>query len=280
MIDGRLKIDVIRADARRDGQFELGGLGDPLGRQVGGPERLRNDDLRVGQLAVEGRARAILVRGHDQLVSEASRNLPQPEFAGDAAQQLARLEVNAFRRRQRLPVGITLQKREIIARVGFRVTIDGIVVEDANNLGHDVLRKFEVNGSSRALYSAWPRLTQFSEPRIGRGRAANPKRITKARKNDNTKVNKSNLGVRRLTFLLLFVFSFFRAFVIHLYARTACEARMCHLRPRGWSFLLGDGNPIQFIPRGADGPEIEAVRGNVEHDKECLSATIFAVKSA
>ena len=39
-LDRRLQINVIRADPRRDRQLQLRRLGDPLGGQVGGPERL------------------------------------------------------------------------------------------------------------------------------------------------------------------------------------------------------------------------------------------------
>ena len=90
VLDRRLQVDVVGADAGGDRQLQLRRLGDPLGRQVGGPERLRDDDLGVGQLALEDRVRAVLVGGHDQLVAAPLEELAQPELAGDAAEQLAR----------------------------------------------------------------------------------------------------------------------------------------------------------------------------------------------
>ena len=72
-LDRGLQIDVVGADARGDRQLQLGRLGDPLGGQIGGPERLRDHDLRVRQLALEDRVRPVLVRGDDQRVAAAPR---------------------------------------------------------------------------------------------------------------------------------------------------------------------------------------------------------------
>ena len=86
----RLQVDVVGADAGGDRQLQVRRLGDPLGGQVGRPERLRDDDVGVGQLALEDRVGAVLVRGHDQRVTLALEVLPQAELAGDAAEQLRR----------------------------------------------------------------------------------------------------------------------------------------------------------------------------------------------
>ena len=56
-VDRGLEIDVVGADAGGDRELELRRLGDPLGGQVGGPERLGDDDVGVGQLAFEDASR-------------------------------------------------------------------------------------------------------------------------------------------------------------------------------------------------------------------------------
>jgi hypothetical protein len=64
MLDGGRQIDVVRADARGDRQFQPWRLRDPLRGQVGRLKGLRNDDIRVGELALEDRAVALLVRSN------------------------------------------------------------------------------------------------------------------------------------------------------------------------------------------------------------------------
>ena len=63
---GRLQVDVVRADTCGDGELQFRSLGNPLRGQVGRPERLRNDDVRVGQLPFEDRLRPVLVGRDDQ----------------------------------------------------------------------------------------------------------------------------------------------------------------------------------------------------------------------
>ena len=46
---------MVRADAGGDRQLELRRLGDPLGGQVGRPEGLRDDDVGIGEFALENR---------------------------------------------------------------------------------------------------------------------------------------------------------------------------------------------------------------------------------
>ena len=53
--------------------LRFGRLRDPLGGQVGGPERLRDDDVGVGQLALEDGVGAVLVGGDDEAVAAALR---------------------------------------------------------------------------------------------------------------------------------------------------------------------------------------------------------------
>src|SRR6185369_6024264 len=59
---------------------------------------------------------------------------PQAQFARHAAEQAARLEVDRPRRRQGLPAGIALDLGQIVARIALRITVDWIVVEDAEDL--------------------------------------------------------------------------------------------------------------------------------------------------
>jgi hypothetical protein len=44
---GSIQVNVIGADASGKGKPQLLGLGNPLARQIGGPEGLRNDYLGV-----------------------------------------------------------------------------------------------------------------------------------------------------------------------------------------------------------------------------------------
>ena len=101
--------------------FSLWGLGDSLRRQVCGPKRLRDDDFRVGQLLLEHRIGPILVGGHDQLVAVLLEKLSQPQFAGDAAEQGARLEIDLLRRGQLLAVGVLFQFGNVVSGIRFGI---------------------------------------------------------------------------------------------------------------------------------------------------------------
>ena len=104
-LDRRLQVDVVGADAGGERQLQLRRLGDPLGGQVGGPERLGDDDLGLGQLALEDRVRPVLVGGDDQPVPAPLEELAQAELARDAAEQLAGREVDRLGRRRVWPSG-------------------------------------------------------------------------------------------------------------------------------------------------------------------------------
>src|ERR1700733_7049816 len=73
--------------------------------------------------------------------------LAQAEFAGHAAEQLARLEVDLGRCGCGLPVGVFGDLRDVVASVFRRVTIDGVVVENTNYLSHIT--------TPHALVSGW-----------------------------------------------------------------------------------------------------------------------------
>jgi hypothetical protein len=137
--DRRVQVDVVGTDAGGERQLEVRRLGDPLRGQVRGPERLRDDDLGIGQVLVELRVGGVLVRGDHELVAEALEEGAEPELAGDTAQQRSGCEVDGRRRRQGLPVGIALQFRQAVPRVFLGVTINRVVVEYAQHLGHSRL---------------------------------------------------------------------------------------------------------------------------------------------
>src|SRR5262245_43793929 len=63
--------------------------------------------------------------------------LAQPELAGDAAQQLARLEVDRARGRGRRAVRIPLDLVDVVPGIGGRIAVHRVVVENTNNLHLD-----------------------------------------------------------------------------------------------------------------------------------------------
>src|SRR3546814_18558665 len=65
-LDRRVEIDMVGTDTSSERELELGRLGDALGRQIGGPEGLRDYYLSVGQLLLQHRNGAVLARGDDQ----------------------------------------------------------------------------------------------------------------------------------------------------------------------------------------------------------------------
>ena len=116
--------------------FSFWRLGDPLPREIGGPEGLRDDDVGVEEFTFEHRIGAVLVRGHDKAVPAALEEFAEAQLARDGAEEFARLEVDGLRRWQRLPARIALELRDIVARVRFGMTADGIVVENADDFHH------------------------------------------------------------------------------------------------------------------------------------------------
>ena len=68
-----LEVGMVRADPGGHDHLEVPRPADPLGGHVSGPERLRDDDVGVDELAVERRIRAVLVGGHDQAMAVLSR---------------------------------------------------------------------------------------------------------------------------------------------------------------------------------------------------------------
>ena len=69
VLDGGLKIDVIRSDTRCDRELQLLCLGDPFRRQISRPKGLGDDNVRIGKLAFEDGGRALFIRGYDEGVA-------------------------------------------------------------------------------------------------------------------------------------------------------------------------------------------------------------------
>ncbi len=65
-----------------------------------------------------------------------SRNLRKPELARDAAEQLARLEVDLARRRRGHAAGIVVDLGDVVAGVGLGIAVDGIVIKNGENFCH------------------------------------------------------------------------------------------------------------------------------------------------
>jgi len=58
----------------------------------------------------------------------------QTELSRNAAQELAGVEVDTSRCGQGLTIGIAFECWDVIPWVGTRVSVDGVVVEDTNDL--------------------------------------------------------------------------------------------------------------------------------------------------
>jgi hypothetical protein len=95
--DRRVEVDVVGADAGSDRELQVRRLGDPLSGQIGRPEGLGDDDVGVGQLALENRVRAVLVGSDDELVAGRLEEPAQSQLTGDAADELPGGEVDRAR---------------------------------------------------------------------------------------------------------------------------------------------------------------------------------------
>jgi hypothetical protein len=103
-----------------------------------GQKRLRDDDVGVHQLAFEHGVGAVLVRGDDQRMTLPFQESAQAELSRNAAQELAGVEVDTSRCGQGLTIGIAFERWDVIPCVGTRVSVHGVVVEDANDLRHSL----------------------------------------------------------------------------------------------------------------------------------------------
>jgi hypothetical protein len=132
-LDGSVEIDVVGADARRDGKLQVLRFGNALRGEVGGPEWLRDHNVGVDKLLVEGRVGAFLVRGDDERMTGVLQELAQAELAGHAAQELAGIEVDRARGRRGLSARIFLDLRDVVAGIFRRIAAHGIGVENCYN---------------------------------------------------------------------------------------------------------------------------------------------------
>ncbi len=137
-IHRRLQVDVIRADTGSDRELQIVGLADSLLGQVGGPERLRDNDVGVGQLPLEHAIRSVLVRGDDERVTLRLEKFAQPELAGHAAEQVPRGEVDRPGCWSGLAAGVALDARNIIACIGAGIPADGVFIEHTDDFRHGV----------------------------------------------------------------------------------------------------------------------------------------------
>src|SRR5436190_19235052 len=106
---------------------QLRRLGDALGRQVGGPERLGDDDLGVPELSLEDRVRTVFVRSHDEGVAAVLEERSQAELPGNAAQKLARFEVDPLGGWRRLSIVVALDPWNRVSSIRGRIPVNGIV---------------------------------------------------------------------------------------------------------------------------------------------------------
>ncbi|SKU20184.1 Uncharacterised protein [Mycobacteroides abscessus subsp. abscessus] len=111
-LDGRIQINVIRADTGRQCQLELRRLGNSLGTEVGRPERLGDNDIGVGKFLLEHRVGPVLIGGDHQLMAVRLQIAAQPEFTRYATQQLTGCEIDGRRSRQGLPVRVAVDHRQ------------------------------------------------------------------------------------------------------------------------------------------------------------------------
>mmetsp|Transcript_14560 Transcript_14560/g.38612 ORF Transcript_14560/g.38612 Transcript_14560/m.38612 type:complete len:422 (-) Transcript_14560:51-1316(-) len=133
---GRREVHVVAADPGRDAEPQLRGLGDALGGHVGGPEGLRDHDLRVAELALQHRVRAVL-RGRDhEPMAALLQELAQAQLAAHGPEELAGPEVHGRGRGRRLTIRVALDLRDVAARVGLGVALGGVLVQDADHLHH------------------------------------------------------------------------------------------------------------------------------------------------
>src|SRR5216683_8203792 len=127
---------MIRANTGGNRELQFASLGDTLGCQVGGPERLRDDDFGVDQFFLKHAVRTVLVGGDDQRVTLRLEKLAEAEFTGHAPKQLPRPEIDRLGRWSSLTAGVALNVRNVIARVRFWIPRNGIFVKHTDDLGH------------------------------------------------------------------------------------------------------------------------------------------------
>ena len=64
-VAGGLEVGMVQPDLSGNRELQPGRLGDALGGELGGPERLRDDDVGIQKLAFDFAVGSDLVRRHD-----------------------------------------------------------------------------------------------------------------------------------------------------------------------------------------------------------------------
>jgi len=84
---GSVEIDVVRSNTSSDGELELLGFGETLGRQVARVEGCGNYDLSVDKLLIKFGVFAFLIRGGDQSVTLILEPFPNTELVFSGSQK-------------------------------------------------------------------------------------------------------------------------------------------------------------------------------------------------
>eukprot|EP00756_Hemistasia_phaeocysticola_P019795 Hpha_TRINITY_DN15681_c1_g5::TRINITY_DN15681_c1_g5_i3::g.101174::m.101174 len=142
-----LQVNVVRPDARRQRQLQLRRLVHPLLRHVVRPERLGDDDLRVGQVLVHLAAVAVFVTGHDELVAPRLEELAQAKLPGDTPKKLSGGEVDAGGRRRGLTIHVLLDLRHRVPGVLGGEALHRVRVQRHHNLGQGRAGLVETTGT-------------------------------------------------------------------------------------------------------------------------------------
>lgn len=152
---GSIEIDVVRTNTSSQSQLEVLGPRDAISVKVGGPEGLRDNNISSGQLALENRVRAVLVRSDNKLVAVLLEELAQSELTAHATEQMARGKVNCLGSRSSLSIRILGDVREVVTEVGRRVAINRIRIQDAEDLHAFAASaaKLASSGSGRCFHS-------------------------------------------------------------------------------------------------------------------------------
>mmetsp|Transcript_8938 Transcript_8938/g.26698 ORF Transcript_8938/g.26698 Transcript_8938/m.26698 type:complete len:266 (+) Transcript_8938:709-1506(+) len=111
------QVHVVRPDARGDARLQVLRLRHALGGDIGWPEGLRDDVMRIDDLLLERAAFPILVAGDHERVPTLLQELPQAQLAGDATQEVPRGEIDRLWGRGRLAVRVRGDLRDVVARV-------------------------------------------------------------------------------------------------------------------------------------------------------------------
>jgi hypothetical protein len=88
--DGRVQVHVVGADPCRDGEFQFLRFPDPICSKVGGPKRLRDDDIRIREFPFEDGIWPVLVGGDDKMCG--------PNLRGTSADPVLRIHSRATHR--------------------------------------------------------------------------------------------------------------------------------------------------------------------------------------